>query len=254
MINDISLYNSEMRKSLPDKLYFIKEIPICSQYIDFGCADGTLLRDLSRELPKDTSLIGFDISIDMLELARKKNPSLTFTNHWDYIKKNIRGDSCLILSSVIHEVYSYSSKEDIAIFWNRVFESGFKYICIRDMVPDDSINRKASKIDVQKCIRKQDEQIKEFEQYQGEIKNQKNLVHYLLKYRYEKNWDREVKENYFPVSTKELKALIPDTYKTILYESFILPFNKECIKKDFDIALQDNTHLKMILERKPTIY
>lgn len=34
--------------------------------------------------------------------------------------------------------------------------------------------------------------------------NVKNLIHFLVKYRYVENWEREVQENYFPVSQDRL--------------------------------------------------
>lgn len=38
--------------------------------------------------------------------------------------------------------------------------------------------------------------------------NAKNLVHFLIKYRYGENWDREVDENYLPVSQQKLESVL----------------------------------------------
>lgn len=48
----------------------------------------------------------------------------------------------LNLSSVIHEVYSYSHSSVIKKFWEKqVFGGSFKYITIRDMIPSVNIHK-----------------------------------------------------------------------------------------------------------------
>lgn len=48
--------------------------------------------------------------------------------------------SLLVLSSVIHEVYSYA---DASAFWKEVKQCGFKVIAIRDMAYDEGAMRNA---------------------------------------------------------------------------------------------------------------
>jgi hypothetical protein len=64
--------------------------------------------------------------------------SVIITDDWEEVLKEISGykTPSLILSSVIHEVYSYSNSKVIKQFWlNKVFGGQFKFICIRDMIP-----------------------------------------------------------------------------------------------------------------------
>ena len=104
---------------------------------------------------------------------------------------------------------------------------------------------------VKKIINKTDtKHLKDFEHIWGSISNKKNMLHYLLKYRYTNNWAREVEENYFPCTVEEHLAKIPDTYELVHFEHFVLPFHKEVVKKDFDIDFVEPTHIKMILKRK----
>jgi len=69
-----------------------------------------------------------------------------------------------------------------------------------------------------------------------------------MKYRFTDNWDREVNENYLPVSLETVKSKIPNNYKIILEENFLLPFLKTQVKKDFNVDLTHSTHTKMIIK------
>jgi hypothetical protein len=164
--------------------------------------------------------------------------------------------SVLILSSVIHEVYSYSKlPSDITVFWNRVLNTGFKYICVRDMMCSEDIDRNDEKL-----YRILNEHIefastnsmlrKEYEKVWGSTLNAKNLIHFLLKYRWIINWDRELEENYFPIYVNEFLEKFTENYNMNYFERFRVPFLDKCWKEDFDIELNDNTHIKAIFEIK----
>ena len=92
----------------------------------------------------------------------------------------------------------------------------------------------------------------DFEQIWGPISQNKNLIHYLMKYRYVENWEREVRENYFPVYLEDLlNTLLSDNIYEIVYSNhYILPFTKSKIEKDFNIILADNTHVQILLRKK----
>jgi SAM-dependent methyltransferase len=117
-LNNISIYNERMDKSIKDKLWFIDKVD-ANVYVDFGCANGNLLKHLSyihqKQGKTDIQYIGYDNNDEMLKIARQncnRFKNISFTN--DFV--NIRNDYdilndkkvCLILSSVLHEVYSYS--------------------------------------------------------------------------------------------------------------------------------------------------
>ena len=114
------------------------------------------------------------------------------------------------------------------------------------------MNRPSNINDVVKILQKADkEQLREYESIWGSIRENKNLVHYLMKYRYLENWNREVRENYFPLSLERLLSKIPtDKYEIVYFENYILPFTANKVKEDFDIELHDNTHVKLLLKRK----
>lgn len=181
-----------------------------------------------------------------------------FTSDWEEVKSIIKAakqegkETAVTLSSVIHEVYSYGNDESVATFWKNLFHSGFDYIIIRDMMVSNQIAQHSSKPqDIDKVYKSQDPHIAEFESVWGSISDYRNLLHYLLKYRYNKNWFRELRENYLPITLENMLSKIPtDLYSYEYYQHYVLPFIQKSVKKEFGINLKENTHIKLILKRK----
>ena len=76
------------------------------------------------------------------------------------------------------------------------------------------------------------------------------MLHFMMKYRYGENWEREKRENYFPITKEELIKLIPDNYEIVYHEEYALDWVKNKIYEDFKYKVEDNTHIKLILKRK----
>ena len=264
---DIQYYNKEMQKGMEDKLFFLDKLPKNNNYIfvDFGCADGSMINALSNILQGSYNrYIGYDISETMIELAKTNyhgpvNANVIFTNEWNEVEKNIEWTkicteykSVLILSSVIHEVYSYAKDgNDITEFWNRVLNTGFDYVVIRDMCPSEDIDRR-SDIHIEDKVRDKADitLLDEFENEWGSISNNRNMIHFLLKYRWKVNWKREVHENYFPISSNLLIQMFNDAFNVDYFERFRVPFLDKCLKEDYNIELTDYTHIKAIFTKK----
>ena len=194
-----------------DKMFFIDKIfePI-DTIVDFGCANGELIKMLQYYFD-EYSYVGYDISEKMVLAAKENVPGAVFCSDWDSI--SIPFDRSLLnISSVIHEVYSYCAPDEIALFWSRVFESGFRYITIRDMMLSQScLNTPAGESDLG-MIRSNRQYLRHFEDFEsiwGRIKTEKQMVHYLLKYSYTQNWEREVREDYLGLTLEEHYARIP---------------------------------------------
>jgi hypothetical protein len=254
-MSNLQSYIEGMNFTMKDKLFFIDLINF-DTIVDFGCADGTFLEELSKTNP-GVKLIGYDLDDTMLQKASSKlGKKAKFTNNWDEVIRLTTGSKSTVLnlSSVIHEVYSYSRPNIISKFWSeQVFGGDFKYITIRDMIPSLEIDRQEIndfKDDVKKVRSKSDKYyLNSFEKKWGDINdNYRTFVHYLMKYRFTDNWDREVNENYLPVSLETVKGKIPNNYKIILEENFLLPFLKTQVKKDFNVDLTHSTHTKMIIK------
>lgn len=249
-IRDMGGYLTRMQKSMLDKLFFADKIfePV-EAVVDFGCADGELLRMLLA-FWEDTRCVGYDLNEQMLAAARQKLPEAFFTSRWEDLGVDPRR-SLLNASSVIHEVYAYGTEADVRLFWQRVFGSGFRYVTIRDMMLSDAARSPADPADlarVRACERYRT-QLADYECIWGPIRTRHDLTHYLLKYTYQKNWEREVRENYLPVTVEDLTALIPAGYRVIWREHRPLPYIVWQVKRDFGIDLKEPTHGKFVIER-----
>jgi SAM-dependent methyltransferase len=265
---NLKVYNQNMAKGLEDKMFFLEHLPNEFGYVfvDFGCADGSLIDALYHSLNPYNQYIGFDISEQMIDIARTKiseSPkNVLFTSDWNDVRYELLGNDkkkVLILSSVVHEVYSYAkSREDIDTFWKRVLDTGFDYICVRDMmVPWDTLATPTPvewinniKWDAKGNVPK--ERREQFCEKWGPIENKHNALHYLLKYRWQINWNREVNENYFPIDIEDFLDMFKDSYNLDYFIRFIVPFIKDKIEEDFSITLGDTdfTHIKAVFSKK----
>ena len=248
-VSDLSGYVQRMAKSLLDKLFFMDKIfEPPETVLDFGCANGVLIKMMQQLFP-EYKYIGYDISEDMVEIARKNVENAAFYTDWNSISCD-PDKTLLNISSTIHEVHHYGTPESVEEFWQRVFGSGFRYIAIRDMMLSDHIKLMSDEGDLQKVRTLFPEKLQEYESLWGPVSIRFNLIHYLLKYRYTENWEREVRENYLPVTKEALLAKIPENYEIIYQEHYTLPFVKQQIKKDCGIELVDFTHYKILLKKK----
>lgn len=250
-IRDLNVYVNRMQKSILDKLFFIDKVfePFAN-ILDFGCANGELIKAVNA-LFGEYRFIGYDINEDMLRTARVNVPFGEFYSDWSQIQVDFR-DTLLNISSTVHEVYSYGSEEDVAEFWERVFHSGFRYIAIRDMMPSDKDRTYLEDGQYRQVLqdRVYADKLAEYERLWGKITTQHSLVHYLLKYSYTENWDREVRENYLPITLEQLLQLVPGNYEITYLNHFTLPYTAWQIRNDFGITLTTPTHVKLILHRK----
>lgn len=251
-IANIQAYNNAMRKSMFDKLFFLADTKDCHSYLDYGCADGTMLKMLSETIP-ETKLFGYDINAEQIGLAAKRVPQANTSISWDSLFTVMEPrETAVICSSLIHEVYAYGDQESIDIFWRNVFRNEFQYVIIRDMSVSESVARQTDSVTYAKVVGNSDyNKLKEFESVYGSISDNKNLIHWLLKHRYTDNWNRELNENYLCLSHEKLLMILANyNYEIISYEHYILPFLRKEVRNTFKIDLQDNTHTKIVLQRK----
>jgi len=248
-IADIELYNDQMSHSIEDKLFFLDTLKAndFDTIVDFGCANGELLKQVHRPCLK----FGVDNNEEMLKAAKLNCESGHFVKSLDDLKDLDKSEAVLNMSSVLHEVYSYLPREDVNHFWDTVFNSGYKYIVIRDMMVSSHTNRDMELEDL-KVITKNPEYKVLFQDFHKVFPEWRirDLLHFLMKYRYVENWKRERDENYFPITVEELMGIIPkDKYKIVHWEPYTLKWVKFRVFKDFKYEIKDNTHIKVILER-----
>lgn len=249
-IQDMRIYLHRMQKSVLDKMFFADKVfePI-DAVVDFGCANGELIKAL-HAFWDDCRYVGYDISEKMVEAARENVPQADFTCDWEQLNVDPRR-SLINISSTIHEVYSYGTGEDVRIFWQRVFHSGFKYVTIRDMMLSEAAFAPADPEDIRRVREnaRYAAQLREYEAIWGPIATRHDLAHYLLKYTYTQNWDREVRENYFPITIEQLRGMIPANYRINWQQHTPLPYIAWQVKRDFGIDMTEATHGKLVIER-----
>ena len=247
-IANTKTYISGMQKSIADKLWFMKEIdPEIKWIYDFGCADGSLLAAI-HEIDPTLSLIGYDMSPEMIQIANSCNSSGNFFSHPLH---SLPKHTLLNASSVFHEIHSYGTPESVRSDYDSIFGVGAEYIAIRDMFFSESMPLMTNPYQLQSVKANSDHRrIKEFERIHGSITINKNFLHYLLKYRYVENWEREVRENYLPNSIEKFIRDIPSVYCVERLHVYTLPFLRQKIREDFGFWFDYPTHAQILLKRK----
>ena len=259
-IENYSVYNDRMRRSMWDKAFFMDKIPGTRLIIDYGCADGSLIRFLGELFPA-MLFIGFDIDASMIEAARKHHTGNAwfFTDMEEALAQiqalGIPGESVAVnFSSVFHEVFHYGFDLTALAGFLRAVDP--RYLVVRDMmylsknplalVPAEAEERVRSVLPRQ--------QIRDFEACWGSIRLRRNLAHLLLKYKYTENWARECAENYFSVTEEALaQALNPENrYRRILFHTYVLPWCRHDAEERFHIDLGEEftTHFTLILSAR----
>ena len=250
-IRDLNIYLKRMERSVMDKMFFIDKVfePI-QNILDFGCANGGTIKSLELFFG-DYRYIGYDVSEEMVEAAKKNVPEAEFYTRWEDISLD-PSQTLINISSTVHEVYSYSGHDEIEQFWDRVWNSGFKYVSIRDMSVPKGCDRdcEPAQLAAVRACKAYAEKLREYESVWGPIVSEKQLTHFLLKYSYTQNWAREVRENYLPISTEALLARIPDCYEVTWLRTYTLPYVAWQVERDFGVRLSTPTHIQLICKKR----
>ncbi len=258
----LKIYNEKMNLGMADKIFFMQLIDGYDVLVDYGCADGNLIK-ASLVFNPDALHIGYDSSEQMLRLAGKNVESdhAIFTNDWNEVLELIKDKkrSLLTVNSLIHEIYSYCDDCGKSVFWNQIFSSGFTYISIRDMMMKTrDYNKKLNKntlkdtLNVLSASEHGEEKINSFENVHGKIITRGQLIHLLMKWDYWNNWEREVNEDYLGFKVEDLleklKLFLPErNYKMNYFETFTLKYLHDRAKSTANINIDVSTHVKVFL-------
>ena len=245
MIADEKVYLSRMKKSMTreEKLFFLDYLNMkeFDAVVDYGGADGTLLSIVKDFVRPDCELY----CIDEYSYSAGNNTyyitsqGITYGSEtqamcWTFGKKYL-----LIFSSVLHEMAALPA---LGLIW------GAQAVAIRDMYFD--------KLLVDEPHRKEIEGIK------AQLKNAystyetptlADAYQLLLKYTYEENYEKESAEDYFCNLAKSLIDRLfvwQKAFKCLCHQTYILPYIKKRVKKDFRIEMKYPTHLKSLWVRK----
>lgn len=258
---NLDIYTSEMAKSIWDKSFFMDKIPGVKCIIDFGCADGAMIRFLGKLFP-DIYFVGYDFSSTLIARAQSTAPFLAnvayfshYTDALDYItlgKKFKSDEICINFSSVLHEVYS--STGGIADIGNIVADLNPKYITIRDMYCDDKLQWNSDFFKILAVVQERDdlcEYAKQFAKTWGALRHWDDLIHLLMKLQWIDNgWEDELKENYFSWNIDDFIKDIGGHYHVVFDTRYQLPYLTELWEKEYNWHNPDiHTHAQFILRR-----
>ena len=128
----------------------------------------------------------------------------------------------------------------------------FDHIAIRDMFVNTDTNTQIVPVQMLKILEQKTskERVDDFSRFWGKPIILQRYIHYLLKYRYVDNWDREVRENYLPVDIEPFLNMVSQYYNIECLDHYTLPFLKEQIQKDIGITLDIPTHAKILLSKR----
>lgn len=241
-------YLERMSKPLQEKLRVAKFFPEGTKTVlDVGCADGAVTLALAEMFP-NIKFVGIDMSKEFIDIAKEKSAGKTNVNFENvYLRERLSNPErfdVVMFCSVLHEFFSYG--EGISTVVKALADAHEILtpkgrLIIRDMILFDYMSRSDLWIlSIEEKIRNKVELtdlISDFEKTFGEIESMKHLNHFLLKYMYEDNWQREGKENYVPVSFEQydriLKLLgMKEQYR----ESYTIPYLTELWKSDFSLS------------------
>lgn len=274
-INDNKIYLDGMRNTFHDKCWFMSIIPDDVETIlDVGCADGSFLEFLKSQW-KDYKYVGVDMNPQFIAKCKEKGFDCfenlaQAANHLRVLGLDPRR-TLVVMNSVLHEVYSYSGREAAENLWKVLMRNGFKYIALRDMYAKGcgTFSSKTEK-EIQDILMKDkgtasntggfiklNEKFEDFEKIWGPVLDGYQFTHFLLKYFYDYNWERESTENYLPFYYRELHEAIREAGYDVTFENFYtLPWLKQKWMADWDcdthpalgvFIRQILTHMKLFL-------
>lgn len=264
-VRDYRIYNEEMTKSLIDKMFFMDKIPGVKCVIDFGCADGALLRFIAPHF-KNITFIGYDSDEVMIKKAETYKTAKCSTNYNNikyfhrndltnmltYISRFSPDEIAINFSSVLHEIFSFHDTDAIQTIINHTQP---KYITIRDMYWhwNGAANSKYLLMkDINHIIYKgniNEKYIEDFEDKHGTVISWRGLTHFLMKYQWINNgWCEELSKDYYSWDLKMF--LLTVNYIPIFENHYQLPYLMDKWEKEFGFFEPDaHTHAQFILKR-----
>lgn len=253
MHDELNHYNEAMEKSLEDKLFFLDHITDATVFVDFGCANGTVLEAIHQR-NRNAILFGIDNNPMQLKIAAGRCPSAVYAADFDMLGlmvTELRGNKVAIFSSVMHEAPELLEQ---AIAWA-------DYIVIRDM----GITSSLAESDQPQEIAGPLSRLKAFEQFVSmKVDTSEHdfdeatmgaAAEFLLKSPYlgdptSLRFQREFYERYPLQDVERLLEMSIDGLHCIThFEHYSLPYIRDRIFREFGFEFPYPTHFKLILKK-----
>lgn len=254
---DEQVYLNNLRYTFNDKAWFLKGLPKeIDTIVDFGCADGSFIKWLSRK--HNFRMIGVDNN-ESFRKRCKENGIEVYPRLSDVDIAHRR--VLLVLNSVLHEVATYSGMDG---FWFDVRAFRPVYIAIRDMNirVDHTLYTKDTEREFRESVNTLPGLADQYSEFRGCFHGSYDpydTVHFLMKYFHKENWLHECAENYNALKMPELVTSAREAGYDVLYEKhFLLPYFWKRWLSDFSstgvshllpFLFSLKTHVKMLLKR-----
>lgn len=242
-------YLERMSKPLQEKLKIARFLPESGvkKILDVGCADGTVTLALADMYP-EVDLVGIDLSGEFVKIAQDRigeRKNVRFEK--GFLRERLANPErfdVVLFCSVLHEFYSYGEGISTIVKAladaHEILNPGGTLI-IRDMILYNYASQSPLWVKKmrEKVIAKEGilPLLTDFESYFGRADSTKNLNHFLLKYLYADNWEREGRENYVPVSFEEYDQILGLLGMQVLFQrSSTIPYLKGKWQADFDLT------------------
>lgn len=260
-MKDSKGYLERMRGAMREKLFFIEHLDLSNKIIiDFGAADGTLIKELINIGYENTTYFCVENYAEFLQTCKQLKEigdviaasGLTEVEMWLRGHKQYGNDTrevVLICSSVLHEC-TWSMQRVITSFalnW-------CNYFILRDMFWDNFVHRidwdaRARILGNIITYAPHPDLMQEFFKLRGV--SDESIKEYLLKYTYVDNWETEVEECYLNVdwtAIKDAKGVNNSAFEVVYENIYTNQFIKERIFNDFGFNISWPTHCQLILK------
>ncbi len=243
-----NVYLDRMSKPLQEKLKVAKYISSnVKSVLDVGCADGTITLALADMFP-NINFVGIDLDESFVKIANEKVEGRTNIKfECGYLRERLNKEErfdLVLFCSVLHEFFTYG--EGISTVVKAISDARDMLnmggeIVIRDMIVYEYTEKSQLWLaEIVKKIRDKTEMthlVDDFEKYFGKLNNIKQVNHFLLKYMYTDNWQREAKENYVPVNFETYDKIFEVLgLKVVFQRSSTIPYLKNKWKEDFNFS------------------
>lgn len=257
-LQDRFVYLERMAKPLQEKLRVTEFIPAnASCILDVGCADGAVTITMAKLYPH-IQFHGIDLDEDFLRQAREtaaeegvQNVQFECLYLRDLLVREQRYDSVTFIS-VLHEFYSYgegiSSVLKALADAEELLVSGGD-IVIRDMILFEYTKRTNflthSIVEKIAATPERAKQVEDFSKFFGPLQSTYAINHFLLKYMYTENWERECQEHYVPVTFEQyVRCFELLGMELVLQDQHLISYLREKWVADFGLSQNEIDPLK----------